>query len=133
MVGHDFLFSWGVYPCVLESGMRQVRKGQIPPLHVVEDFMLSLTNANDGMTSVVFPLMLDSSPVLDGRVTFTLTGPRGQEEVEIKYQLLNPAPDFFDVVDEARSVVLAGGTMSPVSMLDSRLSPILTLDLRCLM
>jgi chromosome transmission fidelity protein 1 len=30
------------------------------------------------------------------------------------YQLLNPAPHFRDVVDVARSVVLAGGTMSPV-------------------
>lgn len=45
-------------------------------------------------------------------------GTRGQEEVEIKYQLLNPAPSFINVLDEARSVILAGGTMSPVSVLN---------------
>ncbi|KAJ3556498.1 hypothetical protein NP233_g11962 [Leucocoprinus birnbaumii] len=77
---------------------RQVRKGQIPPLHIVEDLMIALTNTND-----------------DGRVTLTLAGSRGQEEVEIKYQLLNPAPNFVEIADEARSVVLAGGTMSPMS------------------
>ncbi len=53
---------------------------------------------------------------LDGRVTLALMGTRGQEEVEIKYQLLNPAPSFIDVLNEARSVILAGGTMSPVSV-----------------
>lgn len=47
-------------------------------------------------------------------MTLALSGK--QEEVEIKYQLLNPAPNFIDVVDEARSVILAGGTMSPVSI-----------------
>ncbi|XP_006462645.1 histidine phosphotransfer protein [Agaricus bisporus var. bisporus H97] len=79
-------------------------KGQIPPLHVVEDFMVSLTNTND-----------------DGRVTLALFGKQGQEQVEIKYQLLNPAPNFMDVVDEARSVILAGGTMSPMSDVVSQL------------
>lgn len=52
----------------------------------------------------------------DGRVTLALFGKQGQEQVEIKYQLLNPAPNFVDVVDEARSVILAGGTMSPVNI-----------------
>ena len=37
------------------------------------------------------------------------------DTVEIKYQLLNPSALFRDVVEVARSVVLAGGTMSPVS------------------
>ena len=43
-----------------------------------------------------------------------MVGTPGQEDVEIKYQLLNPAPHFLEVVEEARSVILAGGTMSPV-------------------
>jgi hypothetical protein len=34
----------------------------------------------------------------------------------MKYQLLNPSPQFQGIVDIARSVILAGGTMSPVSM-----------------
>ena len=40
--------------------------------------------------------------------------PGREDTVELKYQLLNPAPNFMDVVEEARAVVLAGGTMSPV-------------------
>ncbi|KAJ3495249.1 hypothetical protein NMY22_g19964 [Coprinellus aureogranulatus] len=52
----------------------------------------------------------------NGRITFTLIEVPGQEvTVEMKYQLLNPAPNFMEVVEEARSVVLAGGTMSPIS------------------
>lgn len=49
-------------------------------------------------------------PFQDGRVTFGLS----DGQVEIKYQHLNPATHFKEVVDTARSVVLAGGTMSPV-------------------
>lgn len=35
----------------------------------------------------------------------------------MKYLLLNPMEMFRDVVGEARSVVLAGGTMEPVRFL----------------
>lgn len=35
-------------------------------------------------------------------------------QVEIKYQHLNPATYFQEVIDSARAVILAGGTMSPV-------------------
>ena len=52
---------------------------------------------------------------VDGRVSFTLSG----DQVEIKYQHLNPATYFQEVVEVARSIVLAGGTMSPVSTLPS--------------
>jgi chromosome transmission fidelity protein 1 len=47
-------------------------------------------------------------------VSLSLIGNPGSEEVELAYQLLNPAPHFREVVDLARSVILAGGTMSPV-------------------
>jgi len=57
----------------------------------------------------------------DGRVTFKLSNPPGQESViEMTYHLLNPSPPFQDIVDEARSVVLAGGTMSPVRAVSQR-------------
>ncbi|KZT03940.1 DNA repair helicase [Laetiporus sulphureus 93-53] len=65
-----------------------------PPLHSVESFITALTAPND-----------------DGRVTLSLV----DGQVELKYQHLNPATHFRDVVDVARSVVLAGGTMSPIS------------------
>lgn len=82
-----------------DSTRKRNNKGTIPPLHAVEDFMVSLTRTND-----------------DGRVTFTLTpGLNGENTVELQYQLLNPSPTFIEVVDEARAVILAGGTMSPIS------------------
>ncbi|KAJ7714216.1 helicase C-terminal domain-containing protein [Mycena metata] len=75
------------------------RRGAVPPLHAVEAFLLALTGTND-----------------DGRLTLSLVRTHsGQEDVEMKYQLLNPAPHFLEVVEAARSVILAGGTMSPIS------------------
>ncbi|PCH35736.1 DNA repair helicase [Wolfiporia cocos MD-104 SS10] len=65
-----------------------------PPLHAVESFITALTSAND-----------------DGRVVFSIV----DGQVEMKYQHLNPSSHFQDVVEAARSVVLAGGTMSPIS------------------
>ena len=52
----------------------------------------------------------------DGRIIFTHNSSRERStpEIQIKYQSLNPAPQFRAVVDAARSVILAGGTMSPV-------------------
>ncbi|KAJ3733285.1 helicase C-terminal domain-containing protein [Lentinula guzmanii] len=91
------------------------RKGTVPPLHVIEDFMVALAGATD-----------------DGRISFTLTNSSGPllnakskssspSSVEVKYHLLNPAPHFRDVVDEARSVIIAGGTMSPISDVQNQL------------
>ena len=48
----------------------------------------------------------------DGRVSFSIL----DDQIEIKYQHLNPATYFQEVVEMARSVVLAGGTMSPVGI-----------------
>lgn len=77
------------------------RKGMVPPLHAVEDFMVSLIGTNN-----------------DGRISFTRNA---NGSLEVKYQLLNPEPNFAEVVDEARAVVLAGGTMSPMSDVFSQL------------
>ena len=88
-----------------------------PPLHAVEGFIIALTAASDGMCSdsMVLPCFsnLFFGCDLDGRVTFSNV----DGQVEIKYQHLNPATPFRDIVEVARSVVLAGGTMSPVSNL----------------
>ena len=35
-------------------------------------------------------------------------------QCSLKFQLLNPAVHFIDVVREARAVIVAGGTMQPV-------------------
>jgi chromosome transmission fidelity protein 1 len=63
----------------------------------IESFLLALTN-----------------PDKDGRIV-TSFGDTDNPSVSIKYMLLNPADAFKPVVEEAKSVILAGGTMEPVS------------------
>ena len=45
------------------------------------------------------------------------------EQSSFKFLLLNPAVHFKQVVDEAHSIILAGGTMEPVSEMISQLFP----------
>ncbi|RUP49912.1 hypothetical protein BC936DRAFT_141005 [Jimgerdemannia flammicorona] len=70
----------------------------VPSLSQVETFLMALTHADK-----------------DGRVVMGV-GDSPAEELYVKYMLLNPANAFRDVVEEARSVVLAGGTMEPVNI-----------------
>lgn len=74
--------------------------------------MLGLAGASEGGPNCAEVVSL-LTIVTDGRLIFSAVG----DAVEIKYQLLNPSALFRDVVELARSVVLAGGTMSPVSSL----------------
>ena len=46
----------------------------------------------------------------------------GKKVVQMKYILLNPAERFKEVREQARSIVLAGGTMEPVSDFESVLA-----------
>ncbi|KAF8558368.1 DNA repair helicase [Imleria badia] len=78
-----------------------------PPLHAIEALMVGLVGARE-----------------DGRVILSVVGDGTHpEELEIKYQLLNPSTTFREVVDSARSVILAGGTMSPISDVIAQLFP----------
>ncbi|KAH7885110.1 helicase C-terminal domain-containing protein [Phlebopus sp. FC_14] len=78
---------------------RQSAPRTSPPLHAVEALMLGLAGARE-----------------DGRVILSsIRDDPKIEQVEIKYQLLNPSTNFREVIDAARSVILAGGTMSPMS------------------
>ncbi|KAI5995214.1 DNA repair helicase [Pisolithus albus] len=81
------------------------------PLQTVEAFMLGLAGARE-----------------DGRIIFSRVGKEGKSEMEMKYLLLNPSTTFREIVELARSVVLAGGTMSPMSDVISRLFPSLPQD-----
>ncbi|KAF8333493.1 DNA repair helicase [Cantharellus anzutake] len=97
---------------------RDHKSGAAPPLHAVEAFLLVLTSPNH-----------------QGRVFVTVEGPfRGQDAdrtrnaVTLKYQLLNPEDAFRDVIEEARSVILAGGTMSPMFDIQTQLFPNLPED-----
>jgi Rad3-related DNA helicase len=71
----------------------------IAAFHQVESFLLSLTDANDDGR-----ILLHAAPSASGEPV----------KVTLKYILLNPAEHFKTLVDEARCVVLAGGTMEPV-------------------
>uniref|UniRef100_A0A8C6DV27 DEAD/H-box helicase 11 n=1 Tax=Moschus moschiferus TaxID=68415 RepID=A0A8C6DV27_MOSMO len=66
------------------------------PLMHVEGFLEALTAANQ-----------------DGRVILSRQGSLSQSS--LKFLLLNPAVHFTQVVKECRAVVIAGGTMQPVS------------------
>lgn len=71
----------------------------ISAFHQVESFLLSLTDANeDGR------VLISSTPSADPTIS----------KVTLKYILLNPAEHFKDLVEDARCIVLAGGTMEPV-------------------
>lgn len=68
-------------------------ESSIPTLSQIESFLMALTNADK-----------------DGRIIVaTESG-----NTYVQYMLLNPANEFKEIVEEARSVVLAGGTMEPV-------------------
>ncbi|KAF8579814.1 DNA repair helicase [Ramaria rubella] len=86
----------------------RARRRATPPLHTVEDFILALTNGD-----------------ADGRLSLSLSGEPGKENVTLKYQLLNPSNHFKEVVEAARSVILAGGTMSPIGDFQFQLFPFL--------
>lgn len=51
---------------------------------------------------------------------------RTDQDVTVRYTLLNPREHFRDIVREARSVILAGGTMSPMADYADYLFPYLT-------
>lgn len=72
------------------SGQRQ----SVPVLTHVQGFLMTLMN-----------------PSAEGRFFFSKEEQTG---TELKYLLLDPTFHFKEIVQEARAVVLAGGTMSPV-------------------
>ncbi|KAJ1957865.1 ATP-dependent DNA helicase chl1 [Dispira parvispora] len=68
-------------------------------LPLVDTFLMALTNTDR-----------------DGRIILGLTTPTANTLAQpfLKYVLLNPCEPFREVVEEARSVIVAGGTMEPV-------------------
>jgi chromosome transmission fidelity protein 1 len=74
----------------------------------------SLSSSTLTLTQIESFLLALTNPDKDGRIV-TNFGSADNPGVSIKYMLLNPADAFKPVVEEARSVILAGGTMEPVS------------------
>ncbi|KAK7097155.1 ATP-dependent DNA helicase DDX11-like [Littorina saxatilis] len=81
-----------------EGGRQNDRTAPVlkSPLMHIEGFLLALTTAND-----------------DGRVVISRQTLLSASS--IKFLLLNPAVHFADVLQEARAVIVAGGTMQPIS------------------
>ncbi|KAK6434693.1 ATP-dependent DNA helicase chl1 [Oleoguttula sp. CCFEE 5521] len=78
-----------------------------PTLTHVQNFLTTLAN-----------------PSKEGR--FFWTRDESDKSITLRYLLLNPSEHFRDIVAEARAVILAGGTMSPMEDYTAQLFPYLT-------
>ncbi|DBA01294.1 TPA: hypothetical protein N0F65_001799 [Lagenidium giganteum] len=78
------------------------------PIRYVESLLRALTTASK-----------------DGRL---LVHSQNGAESHIKFILLNPSTGFEDIVQQARSIILAGGTMQPVSEVIDHLFPLVPRD-----
>lgn len=86
---------------------RSTKSGTVPALQEIETFLLALTN-NDADGRI---FLLDEDGIL-----------------QFKYVLLDPSKHFRQVVEEARSIVLAGGTMEPIEDFCLQLFPTVPRD-----
>lgn len=77
-----------------KSSGKQTRSSSMPVLNHVQSFLHTLTN-----------------PATEGRFFYERTD---SGDLALKYMLLDPTYHFKDIVEDARAVVLAGGTMSPM-------------------
>lgn len=78
----------------VNNGKAAREKTTVPVLFQVQSFILTLMNPSD-----------------EGQLLLNKT----DDSILLRYMLLDPTNHFRDIVDEARTVILAGGTMSPVS------------------
>lgn len=86
----------------------------ISAMHSIESFILSLSNrTQDGRVLLTVLPSSASTDINEGVAT----------NVQLKYQLLNPSESFAEIVQQARSVILAGGTMEPISDVRHQLVP----------
>jgi len=88
-----------------KSAEQNMSKDSVPVLTHLQGFLLALTNPSD-----------------EGKVFY---GRTETKDACFKYMLLDPAFHFRDVVEEARSVILAGGTMQPMADYMTHLFPYL--------
>lgn len=91
----------------------------ISPLRIVESLLKALTSAGGDGRIMVQPQNVSeyNTPAMATAYSINLTLPRQlstSTEASIKFLLLNSAVHFQEIVEKARSVVLAGGTMQPV-------------------
>lgn len=83
---------------VANKASRVSIQSALSAMHTIEAFLLSLANQSE-----------------DGRVLLSVSKEGLDSFLTLKYQLLNPANVFQVIISQARSVILAGGTMEPMS------------------
>lgn len=66
------------------------------------------------LTHITNLFMVLTNPAREGRLFYTVGADKA--ETKVKYMLLDPSEHFREIVEEARAVILAGGTMSPVCL-----------------
>ncbi|GAA5901538.1 hypothetical protein JCM6882_006307 [Rhodosporidiobolus microsporus] len=99
------------------AGRQAVRNNATRSLHHIQQIILSLANVDrDGR--ILLSQTMRSKTDKDGK--------ESKPEVTLKYMLLAPSESFRDVAEEAKSVVLAGGTMAPMSDFREQLFPYLS-------
>ncbi|PYH41131.1 DNA helicase [Aspergillus saccharolyticus JOP 1030-1] len=89
------------------AGNRASEKTTTPVLFQIQGFLLSLMN-----------------PSAEGRLFYV----KDKGDIQLKYMLLDPTNQFRDIVDDARAVILAGGTMSPLTDYMNHLFPYVPSD-----
>lgn len=112
----DGYHEFQIEPKVRGKGLKDSRDS--PVLTLIQDFLIVLMHPDPQGRYIwsKLPLCDDGSP-----------------NVQLKYILLDPKDLFKDIVDDARAVILAGGTMSPMSDYYNHLFPYrATKDIRTL-
>lgn len=106
------------------TGRQALRSNATRNFQRIQDFILSLANADrDGrvlLSAETITTAAPTPPPTKGAASNSATASSPSTtrvEVTLKYMLLAPSESFRDVAEEAKSVVLAGGTMAPVSRL----------------
>ncbi|OJD19876.1 hypothetical protein AJ78_00236 [Emergomyces pasteurianus Ep9510] len=92
---------------VSQAADKNGTRSSVPVLFQVQSFLLSLMN-----------------PSSEGKLFYEIS----QNDVLLKYMLLDPTNYFREIVEDARAVILAGGTMSPMQDYADHLFPYLDPD-----
>jgi chromosome transmission fidelity protein 1 len=82
-----------------------------PALGVFESFLMALSNADkDGRVII----NVDGKRFYFITVVILLILEKNPNRSSLKFLLLNPEAHFTEILEQARAVILAGGTMQPV-------------------
>ena len=93
---------------------------RISPLSLVQQFLMCCVNTEMDGRIVVEQQQPPQQPPPQPQQTTATTPP---STLSLKYLVLNPDVYFRQIVEEAKSVILAGGTMQPMSRITTQLFP----------